>query len=54
VPGAVNTEVVLELGGGATLAAVVTNESCAALALAVGSRATGMFKASSVILGVPA
>lgn len=54
VPGAVNTEVVLELGGGATLAAVVTNESCAALALAVGLPAIGMFKASSVILGVPA
>ena len=54
VPGAVNTEVVLDLGGGATLAAVVTNGSCAALELAVGLRATGIFKASSVILGVPA
>lgn len=54
VPGAVNTEVVLDLGGGATLAAVVTNDSCAALQLAVGANVTGIFKASSVILGIPA
>jgi molybdate transport system regulatory protein len=54
VPGAVNTEVVLDLGGGATLAAVVTNDSCTALALSVGATATGIFKASSVILGIPA
>ena len=53
-PGAINTEVVLDLGGGATLAAVVTNESCTALQLAVGASVTGIFKASSVILGIPA
>ena len=53
-PGAVNTEVVLDLGGGATLAAVVTNDSCDTLALQVGAHATGIFKASSVILGIPA
>jgi molybdate transport system regulatory protein len=52
--GAVNTEVVLELAGGATLAAIVTNESSDALRLAIGSPATAIFKASSVILGVPA
>lgn len=52
LPGAVNTEVVLEMTGGSTLAAIITNESSTNLALAVGGTATGMFKASSVILGV--
>lgn len=53
LPGAVNTEVVIDLNGGAALAALVTNESGSALALAVGQPATAIFKASSVILGVP-
>ena len=52
-PGAVNTEVVLDLGGGATLAAIITNDSREHLALTVGARATGIFKASSVILAIP-
>ena len=53
-PGAVNTEVVLDLGGGATLAAIITNDSCEHLALTLGAQATGIFKASSVILAIPA
>jgi molybdate transport system regulatory protein len=53
-PGAVNTEVVLELTGGGALAATVTKDSATALNLAVGSAAMGIFKASSVILAVPA
>ena len=52
-PGAVNTEVVIDLDGGGALAAIITNDSCTTLALAVGGRAAGMFKASSVILAVP-
>jgi molybdate transport system regulatory protein len=52
-PGAVNTELVLDLGHGSTLAATITNQSCAALDLAEGKRAAGMFKASAVILCVP-
>lgn len=52
LPGGVNTEVVIELDGGGTLAAVITNESCANLDLAVGARSAGIFKASSVVLGV--
>ncbi|MFZ6768177.1 TOBE domain-containing protein [Undibacterium sp. Di26W] len=51
-PGAVNTEVVLEMPGGATLAAIITNDSSNHLELSAGGIATGMFKASSVILGV--
>lgn len=52
--GAVNAEVVLDLPGGAQVAAVITNESMKALALTPGMPATALFKASSVILGVPA
>jgi molybdate transport system regulatory protein len=54
VPGAVNTEVVLELSGGGSVAAIVTNESATALGLAQGAAATAIFKASSVIVGVAA
>lgn len=52
--GAVNTEVVIELPGGSAIAAVITNESARNLNLAAGQAATAIFKASSVILGVPA
>ena len=49
-----NTEVVLELPGGGSVAAIITNPSVKALRLGVGSAATAVFKASSVILGVAA
>lgn len=51
-PGAVNSEVVLDLPGGGSVAAVITNESAKTLALAKGSKASAIFKASSVIIGV--
>lgn len=53
-PGAVNTEVVIDIDNGGSIAAIVTNDSAVALALAIGQSATGMFKASSVILCTPA
>ncbi len=53
-PGVVNTEVVLKLPGGGSIAAIITNESSAALGLAVGVPVAAIFKASSVIIGVPA
>jgi molybdate transport system ATP-binding protein len=52
-PGAVNAEVLIDVGGGLTIAAIVTQESASALGLAAGSPATAVFKASSVIVGVP-
>ncbi|MCG3171154.1 MAG: Molybdenum-pterin-binding protein MopA [Pseudomonadales bacterium] len=52
-PGAVNTEVVIELPGGGSVAAIVTNESSEALGLAAGKPASAIFKASSVIVAVP-
>jgi molybdate transport system regulatory protein len=52
-PGAVNTEVVIDLPGGGTVAAIVTNESSKALALGTGKTVSAIFKASSVILAVP-
>lgn len=54
VPGAVNSEVVLDLVGGGSIAAIVTNEGVESLELAIGVPAMAVFKASSVILGVAA
>lgn len=52
LPGAVNTEVVVEAAGGALVVAIVTNESARNLGLAEGVQGGVLFKASSVILGV--
>lgn len=52
VAGAVNSEVVLELAGGLSIAAIVTNESVKNLDLKAGVPASAMFKVSNVIVGV--
>lgn len=49
-PGAVNDLVILELSGGARIAAVVTRESVEALGLIAGTEAFAMVKSSSVII----
>jgi molybdate transport system regulatory protein len=49
-PGAINTEIVMTLRGGSTVAAVVTNTSARQLRLRVGAKALAVFKASSVIV----
>ena len=53
-PGAVNAEVMIDIDGGGSIAAIVTQGSVKALALVPGARATAFFKASSVILAVTA
>jgi len=52
-PGAVNAEVLIDVGGGQTVAAIITQESARSLSLAPGTAVIALFNASSVILGVP-
>ena len=52
-PGAVNTEVVIGLPNGGSVASIITNDSATSLGLKVGSVASAIFKASSVIVAVP-
>lgn len=52
--GAVNGEVIVELPGGKTVAAIVTNDSIQSLGLKVGVRACALIKASHIILAVAA
>jgi molybdate transport system regulatory protein len=50
--GAVNSEVVLVLGGGEKLVASITKASVQALGLASGDAASAIIKASNVLIGV--
>lgn len=50
--GEVNAFVTIKLEGGSELTGVITKESLAALGLKKGSKISGAFKASSVIIGV--
>lgn len=52
VPGAVNDEVTLDLGGGKTVTAVITAGSREALKLEIGQPAQALIKASHIILAV--
>jgi molybdate transport system regulatory protein len=52
--GMVNSDVHIRLPGDAEVQAVITNDAVAELALAVGKPASALFKASHVILAVPA
>ena len=52
LPGAVNAEIVIDLTGGGAIASIITNESATDLGLEVGGKASAIFKASSVIVGV--
>lgn len=50
--GAVNAEVVLEVGGGVELTSVITLESLESLGLDVGNTAYAVIKASNIMVGV--
>lgn len=52
VEGAVNSEVIIDLPGGKSVTAIVTNTSLHSLGLQVGVRACGLVKASHIILAV--
>jgi len=49
--GAVNSEVVIEIGDGVEITSIITNKSCESLGLRVGGQAYAVVKASDVILG---
>ncbi len=51
-PGAVNTEVVLELGDGVEVVSIITKQSAESLGLEVGKRAYAVVKASNVMIAV--
>jgi molybdate transport system regulatory protein len=51
--GSVNSEVQIE-SQGLQVVAIITNDSASALGLAAGKEATALFKASHVVLAVPA
>lgn len=50
--GAVNSEVLLELAGGATMVSVITNSSVDSLGLVEGKEAYAVIKASNVMVAV--
>lgn len=50
--GAVDTEVVIALPGGAEITSIITKASAESMGLAVGHEAYAIIKASSVMIGV--
>lgn len=52
--GPVNAQVKVALPGGSTVSAIVTHEAVAELGLQAGASVVALFKASHVLVGVPA
>jgi molybdopterin-binding protein len=52
IPGAVNTEVVIELPGGTEIVSIITKSSADSLAVQEGKEVYAVIKASNVMLGV--
>ncbi len=51
-PGAVNSEVIVELPGGTEVVSIITKESAEALQLAQGKEVYAVIKASNVMIAV--
>jgi molybdopterin-binding protein len=51
-PGAVNSEIILELPGGQEVVSVITKRSVESLGLEVGKEAYAVIKASEVMIGI--
>lgn len=51
-PGAVNTEVVIEVAGGAEVVSIITKSSADAMGLAPGKAVYAVIKATNVMVGV--
>ena len=51
-PGAVNTEVVVELSGGGIITSIITKESAEGLSLAAGKDVYAVVKASNVMIAI--
>jgi molybdopterin-binding protein len=51
-PGAVNTEVIVELAGGGEMVSIITKSSAERLRLAPGKEVYTIVKASNVMIGI--
>ncbi len=51
-PGAINSEVIVELPGGTEVVSIITKESAEALQLAQGKEVYAVIKASNVMIAV--
>jgi molybdopterin-binding protein len=52
IPGAVNSEVIIQTAGGETIVSVITKESVESLELKVGKQVYAVIKASNVMVAV--
>lgn len=51
-PGAVDTEVVIEIAPGVEVASIITKKSAESLGLKVGDKACAIIKAPNVMIGI--
>jgi molybdopterin-binding protein len=51
-PGAVNTEVLVEISGGNVITSIITKESAEKLGLSAGKEVYAVIKASNVMIGI--